>query len=108
MEKKDILKAVIERFADGSNARMAKKLGVTPATISAWLSRNTFDLEKIFKACPGVSALFLITGEGDITDNESIGVKDMREKLQYQDEIIALQKRQIELLEEKLRNSSIQ
>ena len=44
---------------------------VTPQTISKWLSRNSFDNELLFKKCPGVSASWLLTGEGEMLEAPS-------------------------------------
>ena len=71
MDKTLILNEIINYLFDGSKSKFAKKLGVTPQTISSWLSRNTFDIELVYAKCENISAEWLLTGEGSMlkTDN---------------------------------------
>lgn len=62
--------ALVDHFSNGNKAQFANKIGVTPQTISTWISRNTFDTEKIFALCEGVSAEWLLTGKGSMLKNE--------------------------------------
>lgn len=39
-------------------------IGITPQGLSSWISRKTFDIEKIYAKCVDVSPAWLITGEG--------------------------------------------
>ena len=66
MEKKDIVIALVEKYANGKNAQFAKLLGVSPQTISAWISRNTLDYDLIFTKCRGLNPMWLLTGEGEM------------------------------------------
>lgn len=66
MEKKDMLMALIQHFTAGNKAKFAKKLGVTPQTVSTWLVRNTFDADRIFAKCEGVNGDWLLSGNGDM------------------------------------------
>ena len=66
IEKKDIIIALINYYTGGNKAQFASKLGVTPQTINTWISRNTFDIDKIFANCEGVSAEWLISGQGEM------------------------------------------
>jgi len=74
VEKKDILLALVNHYSDGNKAQFAAKLGVTPQTISTWISRNTFDIDKIFAYCEGVSAEWLLTGKGELLRVNSIEI----------------------------------
>lgn len=67
MDKREMLLALIDRYADGNKASMAKRLGVTPQAISTWLARNTFDNELIFAKCESLNAEWLLTGKGEMT-----------------------------------------
>lgn len=69
MEKRERLKALINHFTDGNQKIFAELLGVIPQTISAWLSRNTYDIELIYLKCDGVSGDWLLCGEGDMIKN---------------------------------------
>lgn len=66
MDKRDIVIALVEKYANGKNAQFAKFLGVSPQTISAWISRNTLDYDLIFTKCVGLSPRWLLTGEGEM------------------------------------------
>lgn len=66
MDKKTILECLINHFTDGNKSAFAKKLGVKPQTINTWLLRNTFDIDLIYSKCAGISASWLLTGEGEM------------------------------------------
>lgn len=109
MEKKDIVLALINHYADGNKAQFAAKLGITPQTISTWISRNTFDIDKIYAKCEGVSAEWLLTGKGEICrQDRSIMVKQesFEDKLlsiiQTKDDTIRKQENKIGRLENEL------
>ena len=58
--------ALIEHYSNGNKAQFASRLGITPQGLSTWIKRNTFDAELIFSKCEGVSAQWLLTGQGDM------------------------------------------
>lgn len=62
MEKSEQLECLINYYTDGNKAKFAQMLSVKPQTISAWLSRNTFDAEVIYAKCANVSAEWLLSG----------------------------------------------
>jgi phage repressor protein C with HTH and peptisase S24 domain len=66
MEKKDLLILLIAHYTSGNKAQFATKLGVTPQTINTWISRNTFDADRIFANCDDLSAEWLLTGKGEM------------------------------------------
>lgn len=70
MDKKDILTMLIKHYAGGNKSRFASMLGITPQAISAWESRNTFDIELIFTKCENINAKWLLTGEGEMLNKE--------------------------------------
>lgn len=61
---------MINHYTNGNKAQFAKMLGVSPQTISAWITRNTFDDELIYAKCGDVSAHWLLTGRGDMLSSE--------------------------------------
>lgn len=71
MDKKTILECLINYFTDGNKSAFAKMLGVKPQTINTWLLRNTFDIELIYSKCAGISASWLLTGEGEMLEAPS-------------------------------------
>ena len=66
MDKTSMLEAIISYYTEGNKAKFACLLGVSPQTISAWGTRNTFDSELIYTKCIGISADWLLTGEGSM------------------------------------------
>lgn len=64
MSKKEQLESIIEHYANGNKAKMARLLGISPQSISTWLSRNTFDYELIYSNCVGISPEWLLSGKG--------------------------------------------
>ena len=71
MNKKDQVNALISYFSNGNKTAFASKLGLKPQSISNWITRNTFDADLIFSKCEGVSAEWLLTGEGDMLINKT-------------------------------------
>ena len=74
MEKREILQQLINVYTEGNKSRFADMLEVTPQTVSSWLSRNKFDLDRIYSKCEGLSAHWLLTGEGSMMseDNKTV------------------------------------
>lgn len=64
------LKALIDYFAGGKKADFARMIGISPQGVNTWLSRNTFDIELIYSKCEGVSAEWLLTGEGEMLEKK--------------------------------------
>ena len=69
MSKKDMLLALIEHYSNGNKAQFASLLGITPQGLSTWVKRESFDIELIFSKCEGLSAQWLLSGEGDMLEN---------------------------------------
>lgn len=70
MDKREMLDAIVAYFTHGNKAKFATMLGVSAQTISAWGTRNTFDTELIYTKCIGISAEWLLTGEGSMLREE--------------------------------------
>lgn len=71
MNKTDMLESIISHYTNGNKAKFAARLGVKPQTISAWIARNTFDAELIFKHCDGISATWLLSGTGYMIEEDN-------------------------------------
>ena len=69
MDKKERLLALIDHFANGNKTQFAGMIGVSPQGLSTWISRDTFDTERIYSKCVGVSPHWLLTGEGPMLEN---------------------------------------
>lgn len=66
-----MVNAMIQHFSNGNKTHFANKIKVTPQTISTWIARNTFDIERVFTFCEGISARWLLSGEGDILEKSA-------------------------------------
>lgn len=63
-----------------SDAEFARFVGVSPALVSRWRSRNTYDIDKIVNAFPEVSISWLLSGEGSMLKEE----KEMEKEEEYE------------------------
>ncbi len=72
MDKKTMVEALIAHFTNGNKAQFAKFLGVSPQTISAWITRSTFDSELIYTKCRYINPAWLLTGEGEMLKTSGI------------------------------------
>lgn len=60
------LDQLVSYFAGGKKVEFARRLGISRQHLNIWYSREYLDIEKVFYSCPGVSAEWLITGEGEM------------------------------------------
>ena len=70
-----MLECLINYYSNGNKAKFSALIGVKPQTVSAWISRNTFDAETLYANCKGVSADWLLSnGNGEMIrmDNTAI------------------------------------
>ena len=106
MDKRLILKELIEHYSDGKNADFAQKLGIKPQTISSWMARSTFDIELIYAKCEDLDANWLLTGEGSMYRTPGVMNEapppDRDEVVRLLREKVADKQRIIDLLEEKV------
>lgn len=61
-----MIKELVSHYCNGNKAQFANMLGVKPQTINSWITRETFDAELIYANCAGISAAWLISGEGEM------------------------------------------
>ncbi len=66
MDKSLILSKIKEYLGIRTDKDFADFLGIKPTALAMWYKRNTFDIETIFKKCEGISAEWLLTGEGSM------------------------------------------
>ena len=71
MDKTTMLECLINQYTDGNKAAFARMLTITPQVLSQWLARSSFDNELLFAKCKGVSASWLLTGEGEMFEAPS-------------------------------------
>lgn len=66
MGKTEMILALIEHYSNGNKAQFANLLGITPQGLSTWIKRGSFDIELVFAKCEGVSAKWLLSGQGSM------------------------------------------
>ena len=71
MDNKTILENLINYYANGNKKRFSEMLGIKPQTLSGWLNRGSMDYVLLFSKLEGVSASFLLTGEGEMFEAPS-------------------------------------
>lgn len=81
MDKKEMLEAVINHFANGNKSQMARILDITPQAVSTWLSRNTFDQELIYAKCENINPAWLLTGRGSMLKSEGMSPMGEQEEV---------------------------
>lgn len=82
-----MVECLINYYTDGNQAKFAAMLGIPAQNVSAWIKRGTFNAELLFEKLDGVSAEWLLTGEGE-----------MLKSAQQQNVDIVLDKRDKELI----------
>ena len=81
MTKTEQLDQLVSYFASGKKAEFARILGISKQNLNGWYTHEYLDIKKVFYACPGVSADWLITGEGEMLKKDRIPVLQKGEKL---------------------------
>lgn len=71
-----MLKQLIQYYDNNNKTRFARRLGMTPQGISTWLSRGTIDSELVYSKCEGVSAEWLLSGEGPMIRSDHQSLQD--------------------------------
>ncbi len=66
MDKSSMIECLVNYYSNGNQAQFAAKLGIPAQNISAWIKRNTFNAELIYSKCEGISADWLLSGEGEM------------------------------------------
>jgi hypothetical protein len=70
LSKKDRLLAIIDHYTDGNQRKFADLLGVQAQTVNSWIRRDTFDMDLVYANCSGISADWLLSGQGNMLKNE--------------------------------------
>ncbi len=73
MNRSDLLDKIKKHYNFKTDTAFANFLEIKPNVISNWKARNVFDVDKIFTKCEGISAEWLLTGEGKMFRQENIG-----------------------------------
>lgn len=98
---------------EGSQAKLARKAGIKSQVISRIINKNTGvrsdTLEMLANAYPNLNLRWLVTGSGEMWNKKKEGTPiskepDPQEKLK--DEIITLQRDQLSMLKETVKNQA--
>ena len=65
-----MIECLVNYFTDGNQRKFAKHLGITPQQLNNWIRRNTYNPELIYQKCTGVSAEWLLSGEGEMMEQD--------------------------------------
>jgi transcriptional regulator with XRE-family HTH domain len=110
MDKSLILNKIKEYFNFKNEKEMASFLGVTSQVLSNWRSRNTYDVELIYKKCKVFNPEWLLTGEGEELKKEKINTEQftdlenaLNNVINSQGELLTQQQKRIEHLEEEIK-----
>ena len=96
MDKSSMIEALVNHYSGGNQAQFAAKLGLPAQNISAWIKRGTFNAELLFSKCEGISADWLLSGEGEMlrsvskqqTVDHAIFASSLIENFQQRDEVM--------------------
>ena len=64
--KSDRVSSLVEYYGKGNKSEFARLLGTTPQVIATWIARDTMNYDLIYAKCEGLSAHWLLSGEGDM------------------------------------------
>lgn len=70
MEKNEILLRLIEYYTNGNKTKFSEMINVSPSAVTAWIRRNTFDVQRICTYCTDVNPNYLLRGEGPIVTSD--------------------------------------
>ncbi len=72
MDKSLILNKIKEYLNIRFDKDFANYLGIKTTTLAMWYSRNTYDVELLFKKCEFLNSEWLLTGEGSMLKSKSL------------------------------------
>lgn len=70
MKKGEMIECLVNYFTDGNKKKFADFLGISAQQLNNWIKRNTYNPELIYQKCTGVSAEWLLSGEGEMMEKD--------------------------------------
>lgn len=64
------LTIIMDKYAHGRQAQLARILSLPKSTMSTWFVRNTFDADLLLRTFPDLSAEWLMRGDGPMLLSE--------------------------------------
>lgn len=68
--KTERLTIIVDKYAHGRQAQLARILSLPKSTMSTWFVRNTFDADLLLRTFPDLSAEWLMRGDGPMLLSE--------------------------------------
>lgn len=68
--KTERLSIIIDKYAHGSQAQLARMLSKQKSVVHAWIKRDTFDPDSLLRTFPDLSAEWLMRGDGPMLLSE--------------------------------------
>ena len=78
--KKQMILQVINHYTSGDNEIFAKLVNVSVETIETWIRKGNFDVERVFNSCSDLSAVWLLTGEGNMLYNDDPQISKLQKE----------------------------
>lgn len=106
MQKSEMLECLINYYSDGNKARFSAQIGVKPQTVSAWITRNTFDAELLYAKCRDISAEWLLSnGNGDMLKSvHNTATATGQSSIAAINSAVSVEKDKYELLQERIKH----
>lgn len=67
-----MIEEMVKHYAGGNKAYFARQLGISPARLSKWMERDTYDAEILFEKLKDISSAWLLSGKGPMTHEEDL------------------------------------
>lgn len=69
-DKSERLTIIMDKYARGRQAQLARILSLPKSTMNTWFVRNTFDADLLLRTFPDLSAEWLMRGDGPMLLSE--------------------------------------
>lgn len=69
-ENTERLTTIMDKYAHGRQAQLARILSLPKSTMNTWFVRNTFDADLLLRTFPDLSAEWLMRGDGPMLLSE--------------------------------------
>lgn len=66
-----MLNEIKSHYKIEGDSEFARFLGISPQTLHNWKKRKTFDIQIVYTKCLNISAEWLITGDGEMFNNNA-------------------------------------
>ncbi|WP_282635681.1 LexA family transcriptional regulator [Sphingobacterium thalpophilum] len=74
MDKSLIISKIKSHYNYKSDKEFADFLGISPATLSSWVRRNSFDIDLVYAKCKDIDGNWLLSGEGNMLRQQNVNI----------------------------------